>query len=220
MPVRAVGFDLDGTLAVSRRDRESVLREAAREAGLSPPHVPDRSEYLRAHGHVEAAETREPIFAELLSDGEADPAAVATAYRESILDSLVPVPGAGGLVRELRAEYAVGLLTDGPVRAQRSKLEQLGWTDLFDGVVVTGDLGARKPRRRAFDALLDELGVDPAAAVYVGDHPERDVGGAREAGLRAVQVLGPGEEPAPRADAHLRREALAEELPRVIDDLD
>ncbi len=212
MPVRAVGFDLDDTLAVPERDRESILREAARAADET--RTPDREAYPRAHARNEAAETREPIFADLLADG--DPAAATRRYREATAEALVPVDGAMDLLDTLRAEYAVGLLTDGPARAQRSKLESLGWADRFDAVVITGDLGARKPRGRAFRELLAGLDADPAEAVYVGDDAERDVGGASEVGMRAVQVLGPGEDADPRADAHVRREALATELPGVL----
>jgi len=36
------------------------------------------------------------------------------------------------MLADLRGEYRVGLLTNGPVRAQRDKLETLGWEDAFD----------------------------------------------------------------------------------------
>lgn len=216
MTVRAVGFDLDDTLAVPERERAAILREAARAADAT--RLPDREGYLRAHARNEAAETREPIFADLLADG--DPAAATRRYREATAEALVPVDGAADLFDSLRSAYNVGLLTDGPARAQRSKLQSLGWTGRFDAVVVTGELGARKPSGRAFSELLAGLDADPTEAVYVGDDPERDVAGASAAGLRAVQVLGPGEDPDPRADAHLRRDALATELPALLRSFD
>ncbi len=45
-----------------------------------------------------------------------------------------------------------------------------------------------KPDRRAFEQVADELGVPAAACLFVGDDPQRDVAGARAAGMRAVLV--------------------------------
>jgi putative hydrolase of the HAD superfamily len=217
MPVDAVAFDLDYTLAVPDRDRSTLLREAVTAAG--DPAVADavsREGYVAAHTRNADSDDREPIFADLLADHDADPAVAADAYREGLAASLRPVAGVEDMLASLGEDYRLGLLTDGPGRAQRDKLDALGWTDRFDAVVVTGDLGTRKPDRAAFEALLDGLGTAAARTVYVGDRPDRDVGGAVAAGLRAVQVLGPDDDPANRADAQVHRGELAAALPRLL----
>lgn len=211
MSLAAVVFDLDYTLSVPDRDRQTLLEEATAAAGVRDI---DRQEYLTQHQQDRATETRAPIFDALLCDG--DPAAVARAYRAAVNDALEPVDGVVELVERLREEYRVGLLTDGPVRAQRSKLERLGWTDLFDDVVVTGSLPAGKPDPRAFEAILGELGVAPGAAVYVGDNPDADVRGAKDVGMAAVQVLTDRFERAPEADAYVERDRLGEDLPAFL----
>ena len=221
--IRAVAFDLDYTLAVPERPRAELLDRAAARVGA--PRV-DREAYLEAHDAVHPRETRAPIFAELFEteavDPEqmatADPEAMATAYREEIAAAITPISGVPELVERLRERYRVGLLTDGPVRAQADKLETLGWSGLFDAVVITGELDAGKPDPAAFETLCERLEVEPTATVYVGDHPVMDVAGARAAGLRAIQVTYPGG-PAPdsRADAHVERDELATELAAVID---
>lgn len=216
--IEAVGFDLDYTLAVPDRDREALLAEAADRVGA--PEV-SRESYLEAHGAHLATETRTPIF-EAVLPGEADASAgaFARAYREAVEDALVPVSGAAELVSELRRRYRVGVLTDGPTRAQRGKLEALGWSDLFDAVVVTGPLPAGKPDARAFDAVVAALDAPAGRTAYVGDLPEADVRGASDAGLRAVQVVYEGgPEPDPSADAVVERDRLAAELPAVLDGL-
>jgi putative hydrolase of the HAD superfamily len=150
-------------------------------------------------------------------DTDADPAAVATAYREHIADALVPVPGVEAFLADLREDYTVGLLTNGPRVAQRDKLATLDWEDAFDATLVTGELPAGKPDAAAFEALLDALGTDPAETAYVGDDVDADVGGAADAGLVPIQVVFEGG-PAPdeRAAAHVEREALVERLPPVL----
>lgn len=217
--VAAVGFDLDYTLAVPERDRSTLLADAVE--AVDAPDI-SRDDYLDAHGEYLTAETRAPIFDALLP-ADADPTAteLARAYRDAVEEALVPLPGAADLVRDLRADYRVGLLTDGPVRAQYGKLETLGWTELFDAVVVTGDLPAGKPDPRTFAALLDELDAAPPETAYVGDHPEADVRGALDAGLRAVQVVYEGDpDPVPDADAVIERDRLCDDLPGVLAALD
>ncbi|WP_255190624.1 HAD family hydrolase [Natronobeatus ordinarius] len=213
---RAVVFDLDYTLAVPERDRATILSEAAQAAGAPPL---SREAYLEAHRRNLTRETREPIFADLLAeyDTDAEPAAVAAAYRQTIAEALTPLPGVESMVDALRQEYRVGLLTNGPVLAQRDKLATLGWERAFDAALVTGELEAGKPDRRAFDAIVDELDVAPEEAVYVGDEVDADVFGATNAGLEAIQVLlEDGPDPDPRAVAHVEQDAVAAAVPQVV----
>ena len=218
MAIRAVAFDLDYTLAIPERDRQTLLDEAS-EAVDGP--TLSREAYLDAHRRNLTNRTREPIFEDLLADHDTDASAavLADTYRDAITDAIVPVAGAEALARELREEYRVGLLTDGPVRAQRAKLNALGWEDLFDAIVITGSLDAGKPDARTFRAELDALGTTADETVYVGDSAELDVAGAHAAGLRAIHVLSNGAA-SPAADAAIERDALAERLPGVVAELD
>lgn len=217
--VYAVGFDLDATLAVVDSDRASILA-AARER-VDAPEI-TRQEYLNAHAAHSGSDTRKPVFEALLRHHETDvtPEALAAAYRTEIQSALTPVPGAADLVRQLRADRPVGLLTDGPVETQTRKLEQLGWTDLFDATVITGSLPAPKPSRHAFEVLCDALAAVPEETVYVGNDPEADIVGAANAGLVPVQVVfEDGPAPHPAAAATVRRENIREELPGVLESL-
>ncbi len=67
-------------------------------------------------------------------------------------------------------------------------LESLEIAGFFDAVVLAGQQGATKPDARLFEAALNALGVSARDAVYVGDDPERDLAGARGAGLTAIDV--------------------------------
>jgi putative hydrolase of the HAD superfamily len=216
MTLSAVVFDLDETLAIPRRKRGTILTDAM--ASIDAP-TPTRQEYRNAHGRHLTGDTRAPIFSEIFEnyDADTDPDVAATAYREEIAASLVPVADAELLIDRLRERYRVGLLTNGPIVAQRDKIETLGWADLFDETVVTGELSAGKPDSRAFEAILGSLSVPAAEAVYVGDQVRTDVHGAKDTGMRAIQVLyDGGPEPDDRADAHVDRATLATKLPAAL----
>ncbi len=207
----AVAFDLDDTLAVTDRDRETLLSAAAERAEIDPSL--DRTEYLEAHRKHSGPDTREPVFESLVGT---DAPALTQAYRDVVGEALRPVEGVERLLATLRTRYKVGLLTDGPGETQHDKLRRLGWTDAFDATVVTGPLGAPKPDRRAFEAITDALGVAPERTVYVGDDPQRDIEGAKAAGLRPIQVCYPsGPDPHPDAEATVPREELETLLDRL-----
>jgi putative hydrolase of the HAD superfamily len=218
--IQAVVFDLDYTLAVPQRDRSTIL-EAATDAAGAP--ALERAAYLEAHRRNLTRETREPIFEELLADRETDaePADVAAAYRDEIAADLEALPGVESMLAGLRSEYRIGLLTNGPVRAQRDKLTTLGWEDAFDAALVTGELEAGKPDARAFEAVANALDVDPGDAVYVGDEVDADVRGATGAGMSAIQVLlEDGPDPDPRAVAHVEQATVANAVPAAVAELE
>ena len=55
-------------------------------------------------------------------------------------------------------------------------------------VVTAVDAGAAKPARRIFNFAIRKAGVSPEEILHVGDHPETDVDGGRQAGLRTAWV--------------------------------
>jgi putative hydrolase of the HAD superfamily len=67
-------------------------------------------------------------------------------------------------------------------------LTSLGVRERFASRVISGVVGVEKPDPAIFRVALDELGVDPREAVYVGDNPEFDVGPAEAVGMRAILI--------------------------------
>lgn len=188
MGIGAVTFDLDDTLAVVDCPRDRLLEESATSVGAPPL---DRAAYLEAHESIWASETREPIFELLLDDAgvtDIDPAALAKAYRQHIGRHLRPIDGVEAMLDDIADMVPIGLITNGPERAQLDKLERLGWLDRFDAVVITGRLGVPKPQPAPFQAACKRLGVEPSELVHVGDHLVHDVRGAHGVGARAIHV--------------------------------
>ena len=75
-----------------------------------------------------------------------------------------------------------------------ANLEIIGIRHLFHDVVTAVGAGAAKPARRIFEEAVDRAGVAPQQVLHVGDHPETDVAGAREAGLRAAWINRKGDD--------------------------
>jgi putative hydrolase of the HAD superfamily len=67
-----------------------------------------------------------------------------------------------------------------------ANLETIGIRHLFHDVVTAVDVGAAKPARPIFEEAVNRAGVGVEETLHVGDHPEIDIGGAQEAGLRTA----------------------------------
>lgn len=59
----------------------------------------------------------------------------------------------------------------------------------MDIILVSEQEGIKKPQAEIFIRALERLYVRPKESVYVGDHLENDVIGARNAGLNAIWIV-------------------------------
>jgi REG-2-like HAD superfamily hydrolase len=91
-------------------------------------------------------------------------------------------------LEELRRRgYRLGVISNADGRAEQA-LDAVGLREHFELIVDSGLVGIDKPDPRIFHHALEQMGVAPAEAVYVGDIYEIDVQGARAAGMRAILI--------------------------------
>ena len=96
------------------------------------------------------------------------------------------------------AHYAamgpLGLITDGQVEVQSSKVRALQLESRFAHIVYTHALGGRaysKPHPHAFEQIEAALGAPGCRFVYIGDNPAKDFVAPNARGWTTVQVLRP-----------------------------
>ncbi len=129
------------------------------------------------------------------------------------------LPDARETLTRLSKKYRVGLLTNGAPDLQREKLLNSGLEPLLLAVAVSGEHDIGKPEPEIFHRLLRELAVPVDKAVMVGNSLERDILGARNAGVASVCLKVAGsEEHAPVEPDHTIT-SLAQ-LPDLISRLD
>ena len=102
------------------------------------------------------------------------------------------------------AGYATALITnfDHPPHVHRV-LDEKKLRPCFDAIVVSGEVGCKKPDPRIFSFALAATGLQPREVLYVGDTAD-DVKGALAAGIRPVLVSRPG---SPSASSDYREES-------------
>ena len=188
--VEAVLFDLDDTL-FAQADWLKGAWEAVAAAGASLGADAWALQEALVAVAAEGSDRGGIIDRALASISAADipVAPLVEAFRSFETGVLEPYPGVHDALEALGRRVPIGLVTDGDVRIQRSKLRALRLEHLFDAVIFTDELGRdnRKPSAAPFRAALAALDVTPERTIFVGDHP-KDVAGAAAAGMRAVRV--------------------------------
>ncbi len=100
-----------------------------------------------------------------------------------------PYPDVLPALSALRADgYRIGVVSNWTATLELT-LAQVGLLEQFDVVACSAIVGAMKPDPRIFQYALDALDVDPPSALYVGDHYEVDVLGARDVGMDAALIV-------------------------------
>jgi pyrophosphatase PpaX len=184
-PIEAVVFDWDGTLMDSKASIvDSYYEVSERLLGRRwPADQAELDEIIQMRG-IDA-------FA-IAANGDPDlEARFATAFHEAYQRNQARAeafPGTLEMIRELHDRgVKIGIATS----KARARLEldaaRSGIDEFIDASVTGDEVKAAKPDPESVVNAIEELGVDPARVLYVGDGPN-DIAAARGAGATAVGV--------------------------------
>jgi len=186
LPVRALIFDLDGTLIDSKRDLIHSVNAMLLEMGREKRNEETISGYI-GHGA--------PLLVSRALGGNAKEEEMRRAlgfflayYEEHKLDTTCAYPGVAETVAELsRKQLPMAVLTNKPVRISVRILEALSLAKHFRVIYGGNSFETKKPDPFGANTILREFGAAPKQAMVVGDS-EVDVQTARNAGAIAVAV--------------------------------
>lgn len=185
-PIRAVVFDLDGTLIDSRGDIAAAVnhtllasgRAALSEATIAS-FVGDGAVTLLCRATGLSATT--PEFGELLGRFREYYTHHATVFTRTY-------PGVHETLEQLsHSAFRVALCTNKPRVATDRVLFELDITRYFEVVVCADDLPFQKPHPGPLLHIAERLAVHPTECVMIGDGPQ-DVNCGKAASARTVGV--------------------------------
>ena len=199
---KAVLFDLDDTLFDHQhccRRGLAALRQTTESLRSAPLDRLERDyqhwlnelhEYVLL-GQLSLEEARVKRLERLLRQyGETPTAqrvlAAEDVYQRAYRSAYRAVPGAIELLEHLKPAVRIAVVTNNLVLPQQEKLSVCGLDPFVDELVVSEEVGKRKPDAAIFDIALARVSCAPDVAVMVGDRWEVDILGARAAGIRAV----------------------------------
>lgn len=206
-PPRLVLFDLDETLLDNRSAAQHAMRTCVGERGdifgrITAEQAFERWSAINAQlwndygrGALNGRQLRHQRVARLLvwaceSSGECYTEAMASEFGERYLELFVeaarPLDGVPELLNAIAVQVPVGVVTNGFVDIQRARIERSGIGHHISQIVVSEEIGARKPDPAIFHHALKLFGAEPHEAVMVGDSLDYDIAGAGTAGIATV----------------------------------
>lgn len=181
----AVLFDFGGVLTSSVVEAFGALGESMGDRGLPMRLLAtdeDSQRLLVAHeeGRIPAAEFEEGFAARLRAHGADAPR---TGLLQRLQTAMRPDPDMADLVAKVRADgHRVGLLSNSLGDDCYAGFDLAA---MFDAVVISAEIGARKPSRVAYRLACERLGVRPEETVMVDDL-EQNIVAAKRLGLAGV----------------------------------
>jgi phosphoglycolate phosphatase len=181
--MKAVVFDLDGTLIDAEPDITAVLNRVLAADGLPAltgaevrGMIGDGAKTLLARAFAARGAEAEPRhLAAFVADYEANPVSETRCY-----------PGIREMLTRLKAQGRVmGVCTNKPIGPTRKILDRLGLSAFFGAVLGGDSTPYRKPDPRHLAAVL--AGLEVTEAIMVGDH-HNDMEAAAGLGLSAIFV--------------------------------
>jgi phosphoserine phosphatase len=107
------------------------------------------------------------------------------------------MPGAVELVAELGRRYPLIMISNGAPGIQRFKLGGSPFVDCFKDVIISGEVGVRKPYPAIFEMALRRAGIGANETIMIGNSLKSDIAGAANAGIVSVWLKNDAE---PRGD--------------------
>lgn len=86
-----------------------------------------------------------------------------------------------------RRDLKIGMISNATDLA-RKVMDNLNLTRLFDPIVISSEVGFRKPDKRIFLLAAKKAKIPPSRSIYVGDRYAVDVVGARSAGMNSILI--------------------------------
>ncbi|MFI9510113.1 cobalamin biosynthesis protein [Nocardia sp. NPDC052566] len=232
VPVRAVLFDLDGTLVDYYAAADVAVNAKLAQMIPDLPADARRRAAIRWHELTELLMDRflagELTFAEQrrmrvhglvehLGLPRWDPQRVddwMADYRSRCEAGWQAFPDVLPTLDELRRrELRVAVLTNNDGNQQRMKLRKVGLATHLPGIFASDDLGVAKPDPRIFHIACTDLALSPESVAYVGDRRDIDAVAATTAGLQGIWLnRGPA---AP--ESRLPTISTLTDLPRYLD---
>jgi putative hydrolase of the HAD superfamily len=192
MNPRAILFDLDDTL----NDRQATLKIfvehflqefASKLAPVSFDHLLLEYQHVDAGGYRPRDQVHEILTESLPWLEPIKPLTLVTFWYGLFPKLSVSMPHARETLIALQSRgIKLGLATNGKSKIQNRKVDTLELREFLDLILVSEDVGIKKPDPRIFKIALEHLQLEASEVWMVGDHPVNDVLGARGASLTGV----------------------------------
>ena len=195
---KAIIFDLDNTLMSFERSVVTALHHVRTSHSLYTDEADWKAfqhryaehsmkrwiDHVNGSGLGSIKEVMEVTFEDALTaEHKQNHREVGHAYWGHFCSSKEFEEGAEVLLSGLYGRVKLGMISNGVGEAQRGRLQSGGVLHMFESLVISDEVGVRKPDRTIFELSLKELAMSPEEVLYVGDSITDDYVGSVNAGI-------------------------------------
>jgi putative hydrolase of the HAD superfamily len=186
---KAVLFDLDNTL----HDRDTMIEGVITELYDRLKVTATQAEWRQRFRELDnkGYRNRHELFTILCSEFKLERSVdtLVTEVRSSCGQYSALFPDAKSTLDRLRIRgMKLGVITNGTVLSQWSKIQNCGLESLVDEILISEREGIKKPHPDIFRRAAERLEVEVTKCVFVGDNPVNDIAGAAEVGMLPVFI--------------------------------
>lgn len=151
------------------------------------------AEFMEALGILGSSTTADgtPMYRDLSADS-AELALVQEInldYMQRLSRTVVEFPDAAPVCRALAQKYRIFLITNGTDWVQRGRLAGVSFTDVFESIIISDEVGCNKPDPRFFRGVTELTGdEDPSHYLVIGDSLTSDIAFGKAIGADTVWV--------------------------------
>ena len=113
---------------------------------------------------------------------------IAHIYRGVSRNRLQLYPDVKRVLDELQKRYRLALISDAQSCYALPEIQAVGLENYFESIVISSRYGFRKPDARLFQQTLDDMKLEPAEVIWVGNDMFRDIYGAQALGIKNIFV--------------------------------
>jgi len=110
-------------------------------------------------------------------------------YYQPVTEQVTLIQGAVETLKYFRGEgHKLGLVSNTifPGRFHLIELKRFGLFPYLDSILFSSEVGYKKPHPQIFLQCLENLGIEPEEAFFIGDKLIEDIGGAKNVGMRGI----------------------------------
>ena len=86
------------------------------------------------------------------------------------------------------SDIPLHIISNGDSDFQRLKLTNTGIENHFDEILISGDIGIKKPDIKIYETLIDRINCKPDKLIYIGDRLEVDAVASSDAGMLGIWI--------------------------------
>lgn len=154
-------------------------------------HAAAKKDAHEAHPEIDIADIFSRLYKSCGVTNVSDELILQTAlcFRKASTTHIRLYAGAAGLLNSLHsAGKQIILLSNAQRLFTVPELISLGIYDLFDKIYISSDHKCKKPDTKFFMLPINELGLNPADCLMIGNDPVCDIQGAKQVGMDAYYI--------------------------------